>query len=219
MAIPWIDLAESLALVVYASWWAYDLRKGLVVRGWSMALRAFFNVLVFLWIVFAATALLGGTTTVYKLAPPVADDIALLLIPVWILLVVIFAYSIRAGRRFAQHRLIRERSTTGQVRIGGLAAFPALWLILALAQLGLETYLLHGLSLDLPVFSQPLAGVPWWMLLASGFVGYFVYATSLGLMAGFALAVRAGARQLQQGSTIATSMTSGPQTVGLSAKK
>jgi hypothetical protein len=197
MVIPWIDVAESFGLVVYAGWWAYDLHKGLVVRWGGMALRALYNILLFCWIELAATALLGDTLKFYKIGPSMSW-VALTLFPVWALLLVIFLYSIRGGRRFAQHRLVRERSATGKVRINGLAAFPALWLLLALLQLGIEVRFLGGLSLSFPIFSAPIPGVTWWVLLGVGFVGYFVYASSLGLMAGFALAVRAAAREAQR---------------------
>jgi hypothetical protein len=187
--LGWENILVGIAFIAYAVWWAHDLRNGIIVRGWSLVLHVVVYSLLFVWLFLDVLIILDLGVKRGIPAGGISSAVAFGVLAFWACTIVLFLYSVRAGRRFAARRLVMQGLTNGRWSYSGLAWFPLLWLVLTLVRMALEVTLLNGFSVILPVGNSVPPAVPWWEFLGVAFLVEALYIVSFGLMTGISVAV------------------------------
>jgi hypothetical protein len=186
--VAYVSLSDILLLPVligYTTWWAFDLRKGTRVRGWTLMVHIVVYGLaaLYIWAVSLGEIVLAGAASS-------------VLSWVWtIVLTVVVVAATEAGIWYGGHRLVLERTEAGTWKYRAPLVIAILWLGLYLTRFGLEDGLLGGFSVFLPTTHHP-AGVPLGTFVAVVLVVASLYLVSFGFLLGISLTVRDRHREL-----------------------
>ncbi len=191
------DLLLLPALIGYTIWWTTDLRRGSLVRRWTLGLHLVVYALAafYIWAVSLGEIVLRGA----------ASSPATWL---WtIVLTVTGVAATEAGLWYGSRRLVLERTADDRWSYRGPIAIAAFWLGLYVARLGLEDGLLGGFSVFFPTGHVP-SGIPVGTFEGVVLVIASLYLVSFGFLLGISIVVWDGTAR---GSTAPSAPSPDPE--------